>query len=1227
MAGTTTTPVVTPLPGSDAAAMAWRYRGRLYVTVIAKATFALLHDAPMRLVEPQPIHRAEVHHGKHPGRSVRYASDLVPRLDRVDVVFTGHAHVPGSPRQRITVQLSVFDGQRRALDKELVVSDPGGFQRMPLVYERAVGGIGSQANPLGVNEPTIVDPLDPKRPGCFGPIGRGWPSRRRLLGSTPRGALDAPIVELPDDFAFAYFQAAPTDQQLTSIRGDEWLLLGGLHPSMTIIRTRLPNAYAAARIHGLSAAGVPEGSELALRLDTIQIDGDEQWCTLVFRRAFEVPDERALSAARITAGVTVSGEAIEWNVDEETIPAAEPPLKATQDQKSKDRTVELTGGDLEVVEEPAPSIEAAEVGAQTMMLGSDEPASTRPAMPFRQAAPPPKPERAAEPDEPPPSFVAPPQSARPSHDTTVGIDADAGRDLVRRAALPFDPSSQASEPPRSQAPAADPIPTGTVTLQPEDHVSAVERVLLPFISKAPQRARAASFRDEQDIYVPPRTSDAIPIFTKTPLLACTVPWQLQSARDVRTVVVKGTFDIVPDDRAKLRQEGDPPLGDVHHEDDFGRSLRSASEFAIFKTRADVTLMGHAYAPGGSSQAAEVGFRFGRGGNAFDRRVAVFGDRHWQKGLLSTAPERFDRMPLVYERAYGGPDFEKNPVGRGRQPGPDRRVMLPNLEDGGALVESPTAAADPMCFTPVPPMWRQRVSKLGTFDNRWRRRSWPYFPDDFDWAYFQHAPPAQQLTYLEGDEPFDIWGAHPKLPRITGKLGRVRPRCFAQRTTPGGGAFFEVVLRLDTVHFDIDEMKIAVIWRGLLEVNDDDASEIAELYLLLEDLSEKHLDVGQARARYRAVKLSANPALLASPPANAEQASPPPSRRGAIEEKLRAAGLSAGAAGASGAAANEAQETPRSAASTMDPAKTRAVRAEVERRLAASAPLDGIDLAGADLAGLDFSSRSLAYLHLKGARLAGCQLRSADLTGAVLADADLTDATLDGAVLAGADLTGAQLNKASFNRADLTGADFSRARGESAHFRGAHGAGARFVEGDWSRARFDDAALRSADFTRATLDDAAFDRAQVPDIRLYDARGRKVSFKGAELGEARADGAILPDCSLNFAKAAGSVWDKTVLDGSTLLGATLTGAGFVRASCKKAVFSGADLVDARLEKANLRGAALVKANLMRASLLGADLITADLRGANLHAAETWKAKLRGAQLESAIITKTKLLERA
>ncbi len=73
---------VTSAAGSAAAAVVWRLEGRLHVTVIVKSTFAFAQDAAMTRVEPQPILRAEVHHGKHPTRSVQFTSDLVPYLPR-----------------------------------------------------------------------------------------------------------------------------------------------------------------------------------------------------------------------------------------------------------------------------------------------------------------------------------------------------------------------------------------------------------------------------------------------------------------------------------------------------------------------------------------------------------------------------------------------------------------------------------------------------------------------------------------------------------------------------------------------------------------------------------------------------------------------------------------------------------------------------------------------------------------------------------------------------------------------------------------------------------------------------------------------------------------------------------------------------------------------------------------------------------------------------------------
>ncbi|WP_437926998.1 DUF2169 domain-containing protein [Sorangium sp. So ce291] len=313
---------VTPLDGAAATAVAWRSRGQLRVTVIVKATFAFAADAEMPRVEPQPVLPGEVHHGNNPGRSVRLTSDLAPHLDRADVLFTGHAHAPppGAPVNSLPVRLVISDDGGVVLDKELLVQDRAGFQRMPLVYERALRGENDQENFLGVRatgdpadpEANIIDPLQPARAAGFGPIARAWPARKRLLGATPRKALDAPIAEVPDAFDWSYFQAAPPDQRVRPLRGGEWIELHGLHPTAPRLRMQLPEARGRARIHGLSASGVAEGQPLDLTADTLRIDGDEQRCTVVFRGSFPVPDEAALAAVAVVAGVELPGEPLAW---------------------------------------------------------------------------------------------------------------------------------------------------------------------------------------------------------------------------------------------------------------------------------------------------------------------------------------------------------------------------------------------------------------------------------------------------------------------------------------------------------------------------------------------------------------------------------------------------------------------------------------------------------------------------------------------------------------------------------------------------------------------------------------------------------------------------------------------------------------------------------------------------------------------------------------------------
>src|SRR4051812_34385059 len=94
--------------------------------------------------------------------------------------------------------------------------------------------------------------------------------------------------------------------------------------------------------------------------------------------------------------------------------------------------------------------------------------------------------------------------------------------------------------------------------------------------------------------LPKRPKEAIPVVTDGPLVAASFLWQILPPQHARVVVVKATLAIVPDRDAALLADPDPALGDVHYDDDPAASLRYASDFAPFKPRADVLLVGHAY---------------------------------------------------------------------------------------------------------------------------------------------------------------------------------------------------------------------------------------------------------------------------------------------------------------------------------------------------------------------------------------------------------------------------------------------------------------------------------------------------------------------------------------------------------------------------------------------------------------------------------------------------------
>lgn len=1169
-------------------AIVWRLRaGReasLRVSVAVKATFALVPGGTARLTAPVDLARNDVSFERDPSQSLQHASDLVPYRPMADVTFLGHAYAPpGRVVPAMSVRLAVYRGTA-LVDRTLhVIGDrapgeaqPAPFARMPIRYERAAR---SDDNPFGRAQPNLIDATDPARPGAFGPIAR-------------RGAVSsAGVLEVPRDEAWEPWQSAPAAQRTGYLRGDEWIVLDGLHPALARVQTQLPGARGVARafVEGTSR-------DVELHADTLSIDGDAQTCCVVWRGRFAISAEAVLPTLSIAAGLELPGQPVVW-------PEA-PEVALPQAMTAPARLASTAGIDDDAI--------AALARGGVMPFSPDAPSALAPS-------------------------TSPVGSARPPAQLsgTAGLSFGEHLSVAQRPATPFDAPPAPPPPMVAEAPAPEPPPA----VKPE--------------SPRPPRPPAE---------VPPRRTPSIPVFHRTPFVLVTMPWQVSPPRDSLTVFVKGTFDLVPGAPARARAEAELPIGDVHEDGNPDRGLVYSTDFALHKPKADVLLTGKAYR--GSMGIAEVGFRFGHADNRFERRIAVFGERTWQSsfGVSSpSVPKAFDVMPLVWERAFGGARSDDNPLGIGLAGSPGEPARLPNLEDPLRVLTSPRDTPPPVCFAPIPPSWRERRSKLGTYDRRWVEGRWPYFPEDFEWSFFQAAPRAQQLAYLAGDEPYEITGMRRDLPALRGSLPGVRVRVVVAETKEAGGGLREVTMRLDTASFDVEELKLTLVWRGVIEVSGDEAPEIGALLLAKEEMASPKGTLGEVRDACFAPELRgaevapAQPAndegaaldpeearikadldaRLAAARAEVEKAGWRPPDPGAeppevalpdpaaIGATLRGAGMDAREV----AGVEEVLRAAKAATAEAGAAKGSDVRARVTAKLEAREPLDGVDLTGADLSGLDLGGRSLQGARLLRARLDGCNLAGADLSGAQLGEASLAKAIFDGANLAGADLHGADLRGASFEGASIEGASFASARGEGARFGGAKGASASFADGDWTGARFDACALPSADFSRAKIDGVSFARATLSEVRLYDAHGAGVCFDGAHLAEARGDDARLPEATFLGADAARSIWENATLDRAILRGAKLPQASFVRASCAAAVFSAADLTGSRWARARLPDAELVKANLVQATFERADLSRADLRGANLYRAETWKVKLDGAKLDGAIVGETKVEGRA
>jgi hypothetical protein len=337
------------------------------------------------------------------------------------------------------------------------------------------------------------------------------------------------------------------------------------------------------------------------------------------------------------------------------------------------------------------------------------------------------------------------------------------------------------------------------------------------------------------------------IVNRTPLLVETLPLpDGPGGGDAMTVVLKGTFDIVPDGVATPSDEQMPILfGDEFMGDDPAGCPRFEFDMAPFKPRADIALVGKAYAPGGRPVTEmEAGLRVGN----VSKTLRIFGDRHWQCAspvlpVTMSAPRPFVTMELTYDRAFGGIDAngggfcEENLAGKGFYGEKSKRTVdgqpLPNIEDPRNLVRAFTDHPRPAGFGFCSRAWKPRAGCIGTFDEKWRKTRSPRLPVDFRFDYYNAAhPDLQPPGYLRGDEDVALANLTPggvlrfRLPGIAPAVEVVKTdRYEVPFDRPATEQVVPLPMNLDTLCLIPDEMRLYLVWRGVLPMKSLDMLDV------------------------------------------------------------------------------------------------------------------------------------------------------------------------------------------------------------------------------------------------------------------------------------------------------------------------------------------------------------------------------------------------------------------
>jgi len=346
------------------------------------------------------------------------------------------------------------------------------------------------------------------------------------------------------------------------------------------------------------------------------------------------------------------------------------------------------------------------------------------------------------------------------------------------------------------------------------------------------------------------------------------------------LVVKRTYEFGPDGTCSIAGEQMPVHDDVvlyHEAEPPGVSPpKWDNDLFAFKTRTDIIVQGSAHTYGSPAATTTVELEFA----GVQRSITVFGDRRVDKDgsgtRVFTPPEPFEKMPLRYDRAYGGQDlaalerfgdpveeifgsvrpewqlsttspyhYPRNPAGKGYLIENDsedfRRLEVPNLEwpwdpltpdrlVAGAVTAWPRCPL-PAGFDWYEQSWFPRSAYIGIIPEHnvpisgFREIELGLAGPDLieprslidmqlHPMFVQGASPGLAVNELKADETFRLVNLCPDKPQATVTLPGDIPWAKAQLPMRG-----EIILRpfLNTVVIRPDDHRVIMVWSCSSEV--------------------------------------------------------------------------------------------------------------------------------------------------------------------------------------------------------------------------------------------------------------------------------------------------------------------------------------------------------------------------------------------------------------------------